>query len=308
MVKLNTIEQSTLNKETSVIKKIASDEAFYNVRSIVNFLKENKLSLGYTKGATASLFTNYTNGLAHINPLEYGLLYDRNYLQKHHDGYKVPNHYKPYFGILLNKESYQKTKSYLKANKYTDAVLEFHNIDIIYDKRLDNIKIHKKYSFQELSKLAIKKNNSDSVFQIKDFNDYIDVHSFNKTEGLQDYWFQELARNSYISLANKYSFLQTNNLFNIILFQEEWMRIMKKITGLSYLNINMFRLALGRKIKLKEFEKILEDKLKIKYKLSGNEFKQINETLLNCIYYLPCKANIVSDAYIDLVSGKNEKI
>lgn len=307
MKKLTLKEQSILNNESKIIKAIEAEDAFDKVEDIVSFLKENKLSVGYTKGATANVFTNYVLGLSHINPLEYGLISERGYLQRRHNGHIVPNQYKPFFGILLDKESYKKTQEYLKANKITKAILEFHNIDIYYDKRLDAIKNHKKYTFRELSKLAINRNDSSSIFTINDFNDFIAVHAFKKSEGLEDYWFQELSCNSYNSLVNKFSFLKTKNMFNVILFQEEWMMMMKKITGMSYLEINMFRLAAGRKIKLKGFEQELAHNLKEKYKISGKEFRQVYDTLLSCVCYLPCKANIISDAYIELVSNMNNK-
>ena len=95
-------------------------------------------------------------------------------------------------------------------NKISKTKLGNYNIEIKYDKRLDKTKHHKKYSFQSLSKLAVKENNEQSIFHVKDFNDYVDIFSINNAFGLQSYWFQELSCNSYNSLANSYSFLQTN--------------------------------------------------------------------------------------------------
>lgn len=306
MTKFTTKEQTALINETTILKGMGSEEALHNVRCIVTFLKKNKLSLGYTKGTTAGLFTNYEMGLSHINPLEYGLLSERNYLRKPYQGHPLPHYLKPFFGILLNKESYQKTKSYLKENKCTKGMLEFYNIAISYDKRLDNIKIYKKYTFQELSKLAIQKNKSGAELPIKDFKNYIDMQAFNNTSGLKEFWNQELIT-AYHSLATKYSFLKINNSLNVILFQEEWMTLIKKITGLSIHNVNLFRKASCKKVHLKEFEKRLKNKLKEKYKV-GKDFKQIYDILMNSALYTNCKAHIASDAYIDLVSGKNEKI
>ena len=287
------IEQSKLNNKIKIKKTLRVKEDFNVINSIVNFLKENKLSLGYTKGTTSSLLNNYKIGLSSINPIEYGLIAERNSSPK------------PFSGILLNKKSYQKINVYLKTNKISKIILENQNIKIAYDKRLDNIKLHKKYSFQELSKLAIKKNNSESIFQIKDFNNYIDIFAISNSIGTQDYWFQELACKSYNLLSNKYSFLRTNNLFNVILFQEEWMSIIKKITGLSFFEINLFRKEVYKKIPSKKTEKLLQKNLKEKFKVSGKDLKQINEILMSCIYYLPCKAHIVSDLYIELVSEQN---
>jgi len=302
MSQLTIKEQRTITNEATILKRMGSEEALHNVRWIISFLKKNKLSLGYTKGTTASLFTNYKIGLSHINPLEYGLLSERNYLRMPHAGDELPHYFKPYFGILLNKKSYQKTKDYLKANKFTKAVLEFNNIDITYDKRLDNINVYKKYTFQELSKLAIQKNNSDTVFPINNFNNYIDVQVFNNTTGLKEFWNKEFIK-TYHSLADKYLFLKINNSFNVILFQEEWMSLIKKITGLSIHNVNLFRIASCKKLLIKEFEKRLKSKLKEKYKV-GKDFKQIYDILMNSIIYLHCKAHIVSDLYIDLVTEK----
>jgi len=300
MTKPKTKEQSIINKEYAIIKKIGSEEAYNNVLCIVNFLKENKLSLGYTKGTTSSLFNNYKIGLSNINPLEYGLISERNYLQKPYAGYDLKPHNKHYFGILLDKESYRKTKDYLKENKFTKAILEFYNIDIAYDKRLDNIKIHKRYSFKELSKLSIEQNKS--IHSIKDFNHYIDTRAFNRTADLKEYWSDEKI-NSYKELSNKYSFLKTNNFFNVIMFQEEWMRVVKKITGFSEYDVNLFRIALGKKIQLKEFEQRLKNKL-VEKNIEGKQLKVINEILKSCVCYLPCKAHVASDSYIDLLSNK----
>jgi DNA polymerase III alpha subunit len=303
MAKINSTEQALLKKETNIIKKLGSTEAFHFVKCIVDFLKENELSVGYTKGSTSGLYSNYKIGLSKINPLEYGLLSERNYLQKPYAQYDLQPHNKLLFSILLDKNSFQKIKDYLKENKCSKAMLELYNIDITYDKRLDKIKNHKKYSIQQLSKLAIKKNESDTLFQIKNFNNYIDANALKKSTGLKEYWFDAQLCNKYNSLANKYRFLKTNNSLNVILFQEEWMIIIKKITGLSHNNVNLFRKALGKKIKIKEFEQRLKDKLTEKYKV-GKDIKLISEILMNCTFYLPCKAHHVSDAYIDLVSGE----
>lgn len=306
MEKLTAKEQTIFDNETKIIKKIGSEQAVYNVRCIVSFLKENKLSVGYTKGTTSSLYSNYKIGLSNINPLEYGLISERNYSRKPYPEYVLQPHHKPYFGILLDKKSYLKTKGYIKANKFTKAALEFYNIDITYDKRIDNIRIHKKYSFKELSKLVITKNNFDSSYPINDFNNYIAVRAFNNAKGLNEFWSAEQT-NFYHSLANKYSFLQINNVFKVILFQEEWMMLIKKITDLSDFNVNLFRKSLSKKIPLKELDVRLKNKLKEKYKL-GKDLKLVNEILRNCIEYLPCKAHYVSDSYIELLTVRRNSL
>ena len=300
MTDLTTKEQDTLTNEATILKRMGSEEALYNVRCIVNFLKKNKLSLGYTKGTTASMFTNYEMGLSHINPLEYGLLSERNYLRKPFQGYELPHHLKPFFGIRLNKESYKKTNVYLTQNKCTKEMLEFYNIDISYDKRLDNIKVYKRYNFKQLSKLAIQRSKIDTVYPITNFNDYINVQTYNIAKGLKDFWTPELI-STYHSLTDKYSFLKINNSFNVILFQEEWMVVVKKITGLSIHNVNLFRRASSKKVHLKELENRFKSKLKEKITVT-KDFKQIYDILMNSIIYLHCKAHIVSDLYIDLVT------
>jgi hypothetical protein len=83
------------------------------------------------------------------------------------------------------------------------------------------------------------------------------------------------------------------------------MSIIKKITGLSFFEINLFRKEVYKKIPSKKTEKLLQKNLKEKFKVSGKDLKQINEILMSCIYYLPCKAHIVSDLYIELVSEQN---
>src|ERR1035437_3518203 len=102
MGKLTANEQSILNDETKIIKIIGSEQGFYNVRCIVYYLKENKLSSGYTKGTTSSLFNNYKIGLSNINPLKYDLIAERNYSRKPYPEYVLQPHHKHYFGILLD--------------------------------------------------------------------------------------------------------------------------------------------------------------------------------------------------------------
>ena len=293
MKKLNSVDNHRINYEIHLLTENGGEEAFNILKNIAAFLKENDHLLGYANGVTASLLNIYEIGLSNINPSEFGLIPERIFTPK------------PHFKILLNKESYQKTNTYLKANKISKTKLGNYNIEIKYDKRLDKTKHHKKYSFQSLSKLAVKETNEQSIFHVKDFNDYVDIFSINNAFGLQSYWFQELSCNSYNSLANSYSFLQTNNLFNVILFQEEWMTIIKKITDLSYFEINLFRKAVGRKIPIKKIERIIKTNLKEKFKISVRDYKQIYDTLMSCIHFLPCKAHIASEAYIEIVT-KND--
>jgi len=303
MEKTDSKEEIIIKKEIDIIKKIGSEEAFNNVKVIVRFLKYNKLTIGYTKGSTSSLFVNYKIGLSIINPLEYSLVSERNYLRKPYPSYDLPPHNKPYFGILLDKVSYKKVQQFLKEQGCTDEILEHYNIDISYDKRLDKIKNHKKQTFKQLTKLAVNKSKANELFEITYFNNYVDANSLNKSIGLKDYWIQEQQMLKYHLLSSKYSFLKVNNSLNVILYQEEWMKLIKKITGLSDYKVNLFRKSLSKKMDIKYFKNRLKTRLKEKYQV-GKDLHAINDILIKSMDFLPCKAHLVADSYIELIASQ----
>lgn len=286
---------SVIKSELSIIKNLGAEESFEIVQRIAAFLKENKLSLGYASGTTNSLLCAHKIGLTRINPLEYGLLSERNLFPK------------PYFGILLDNISYQKLNEFLRGNKISKSVLQNNNIEIIYDKRLDRIDHNKKYTYKGLSRLAIQKEfDINSVSTINDFKSFIDDYALKSAFGLKDFWFYEFACNSYKSLSEKYSFLKTDNVYNAILFQEEWMLVVKKITGLSLSEVNIFRRELSKSSwsKYQEF-KLLMESIGAQKAIPDSDLIQITQTLYTSLSYLPCKAYIASESYINLISASS---
>ena len=209
---------------------------------------------------------------------------------------------------MLDKKSYQQTKIFLKENKISQLKLTGNNIEIIHDGRLDYIKSYKRLTNKQLSSLAVKANSKIHVYYIKDFKTYVDISTLNNSIGLKDYWFQQLSNGAFNTLTAKYSFLKTNKTFNVILFQEEWMTLIKKITKLSFIETNVLRKTVSKRNHLRQFTQLIDKSLISKYNVPPGDRKKIINILINCIYFLPCKSHLISEAYINLISNNGKSV
>jgi hypothetical protein len=222
--------------------------------------------------------------------LDFDLIFERNI---------IPT---PYFGISLDKNSFDKLNTFLKKKKISEKFLEELNIKLIYDERIDNIQSHKALSYKELSTLATKIPSDNGLHKFKNFNEFADWVALYKL-GVQKYWFKEITYNSFLSLANDYYFLKCNNSFGVILYQEEWMSIIKTISGLSFLEVNKLRNNLSENKGIKKVKNLLSDCLDTHTK----DKDKIVNVLMSCRFYSPVKAHIIANSYIKLAEYKVTK-
>ena len=279
------------NKELEYIKALDDQKGYKLILEIVSFLKDNNLSLGYTCGTTSSSYINYKLGLSNINPLDYDLIFERNTATI------------PFWGILLDKLSCQKLFEFYKEKKITNKQLENLNINIAYDKRLDSIINHKRFTYKQLSSMASKLPNDFEYYSINNFNEYIDHTAFKTHPSIKEFWFHQLNRNGYDRLRNNYKFMNTNNTFGLIVYQEEWMALIKQLTGLSYNETYTLMKSVAKKQNIENFITLLNKHIKAK---KEDKMFLIN-LLIDSSVWVVCKAHIVSEAYINLLSSSNEK-
>jgi DNA polymerase-3 subunit alpha len=66
-----------LNTEVKIIQEMGYDSYFLIVADIIKWCLENGILIGPGRGSSASSLVSYCLGITHINPLEYGLLFER---------------------------------------------------------------------------------------------------------------------------------------------------------------------------------------------------------------------------------------
>jgi DNA polymerase III subunit alpha len=66
-----------LNSEVKIIQEMGYDSYFLIVADIIKWCLENGILIGPGRGSSASSLVSYCMGITHINPLEYGLLFER---------------------------------------------------------------------------------------------------------------------------------------------------------------------------------------------------------------------------------------
>lgn len=66
-----------LDYELAVIKKMGWSSYFLIVADVVNWAKNNKIVVGPGRGSAAGSFVCYLTGITNIDPLEYGLIFER---------------------------------------------------------------------------------------------------------------------------------------------------------------------------------------------------------------------------------------
>ena len=259
------------NQETNNLLKVVAE-----------FLNKNNLSIGYTCGTSSGSKIMFELGLTYFNPRVFGLIDERHIAENI---------------ILLDKKSYKLLKNFLSKSNITYSKLKKQNIVIRYDKRLDNMILREKYSLPELNKLAKSVQYEKALIEIKSFNDYLLNKTLWDTLGLMKFWGYKRNRIPYFEIIEKYPFLKTKKSKYIILFQEQWMRIIKKITNKSYSEINLFRKEVSRYGN--ELRKILQLALIRKCSMTEKDANIFIKVLFNCAKYLSCKAHMSSESIIE---------
>ena len=75
--RLDEEKRERLDYELSVIKKMGWPSYFLIVADFVNWAKDNKIVVGPGRGSAAGSFVCYLTGITNLDPLEYGLLFER---------------------------------------------------------------------------------------------------------------------------------------------------------------------------------------------------------------------------------------
>lgn len=75
--KVNRVYQERLNYELSVIHKMGYDDYFLIVWDFILYAKKNKILVGPGRGSAAGSLVAYCLGITDVDPLKYGLLFER---------------------------------------------------------------------------------------------------------------------------------------------------------------------------------------------------------------------------------------
>ena len=75
--KVNKVYQDRLNYELSVIHKMGYDDYFLIVWDFILYAKKNKILVGPGRGSAAGSLVAYCLGITDVDPLQYGLLFER---------------------------------------------------------------------------------------------------------------------------------------------------------------------------------------------------------------------------------------
>jgi DNA polymerase-3 subunit alpha len=66
-----------INTEIQVIRDMGYDSYFLIVQDIIQWCHENGILIGYGRGSAAASMVSYCLGITHVDPIEYGLLFER---------------------------------------------------------------------------------------------------------------------------------------------------------------------------------------------------------------------------------------
>lgn len=270
-----------LNKELCYIKKQGSANFFLTAFEIVNDLKEKNVLLGPAKGYANSCLINYILGFTTINPIKYDLICE--------PYFNLDN---PFLDIYVSSK---KTISKGRLKYIKNSVFKIELLPIL--KKYQEGSIKAKYTFNPKK---LEKQNWDidlpkyilmhfynweferHAMVIKDENDLINSMAL-ANHGLKGFHLSNFLHNRHIAFKE----LASSN--KLLLFQEQWIYLVSKVTGKNIDDVCMLKLKMGNgKISLPNFVKLFP--------------KVFDREIINYLFeirrYLPSKSHTVAEAHI----------
>lgn len=268
-----------LQLELKTIEKFNVAENFLKLKKVINFLNKENVTIGTAKAITNSSLVNYLLGATNINPLDFGLLFQR-YLND-----RITT---PYFGLNISCYNFEQSN--------------------IYKLYFENLEIHENMAIEFISKYWKKEYEKDT-FNVKkwDFIELNWINSFfigalNISESFYNNFIKELLYKAqptnlyelinclvfkHQSLANYYETISFDFLEKIY-FQEDWLLYVSKQAEISLEEaVKVYNKLVKDEIKYDDFSKLFIN-------LSSVEIRH----LFSLQQYLANKANILSDAII----------
>lgn len=267
--------------------------AYELLGQILGFLKESGAQTGFTSGTACASLYNHHIGLSHLNPLEFGLIPERYFGAG------------PFFPVLLDGLSYSNALDFLKTKDITRENLLKLDISIRHDPRLDYlIASDLPVSLAGLNGL-VKRHPKLKGTDIDSFLKWCDNFTAESSPEILDFWTEKAFKSGFLELAEQLPQLRPDNYYQLMIYQEEWMLLVKDFLQISMTEANQLRRQVGKRISdaTGDFESRMTKALVTGHGFSVDKAVRVSVMLAEVTAYLGCKAGWVGEGYIQLLTA-----